>query len=476
MNRRHLLLLVISASFLASLWAVRNGYSAETNWPQWRGPLGTGEAPAGKPTIKWDEKTNIQWQVRIPGDGTSTPIIWKDQIFVQTAVPSKGESSAPAAQSNDFRKGKGGPDGKGPPPGKGPPGKGGFGGKGGKGPPGAKGGPPPTEVYQFALMSIDRNSGKTLWSKICREAVPHEGFKPGDGSFAASSAITDGEHVYAFFGSRGLYCYDLAGNLKWEKDLGQQHPRNGFGEGATPALFGNTIVVQWDHDGGPGFVAAIDKRSGQELWRTARNEKTVWSTPVIVEHNGKAQAVLSATNSIRSYDLATGKEVWESEGLTTNVIPTGFTRDDLVYLTSGYEGNKLLAIKLGSSGDANKSIAWRYDRDTPYVPSPLLSGHRLYFLKRNDNILTCLDSRTGKPHYTGQRVEGLGTVYASPVAAGGNVYIVDRDGNTVVIKDADKLEVVSTNLLNDPTDASPAVVGNQLFLRSRKNLYCIGEK
>ncbi len=496
MNRRSFLVLSILASSL-SLLLNTQAQSADTNWPQWRGTLGTGEAVDAKPPIKWDENTNIKWQVKIPGDGTSTPIIWKDQIFVQTAVPSKGESATEAGPPNEGPKGKGPPDGKrppefkGPPDGKGPPpfgGKGPPGGKGdfkggfaGKGPPGGKRGglgmDPPTEPYQFTLVCLDKNSGKTLWSTVCREEIPHEGFHPADGSFAAGSAMTDGEHVYAFFGSRGLFCLDMNGKVKWEKDLGNQRTRNGFGEGSTPGLFGNTIVVTWDHEE-EDFIVALDKRTGQELWRQTRDEPTTWATPLIVEHNGQAQVIAPGTNKLISYDLATGKTVWETEGLTLNAIPMPVTANGIVYATAGYQGNKLLAIKLGGSGDitGTDSILWRVDRDTPYVPTPLISGNRLYYFKGNNAQLTCLDIRTGKPHYSVQRIEGLGSVYASPVAAGGHVYIVGRGGTTVVIKDSDNLEIVSTNVLNDPIDASPAIVGNQLFLRSRKTLYCIAEK
>lgn len=502
-KRCHFVRRSIMAVLLAGCpWAAV--HSAEANWPQWRGSLGTGEAVEGKPPVTWDEKTNMRWQVAIPGDGTSTPIIWQDKIFIQTAVNTKGESNPGFGQIGNGQKGdgqkgegqkgegakgkgpppgKGPPDGKGPPPGKGPPGgKGDFkGGFGGKGPPGGKGGGlgmgPPTDPYQFTVVCLDRNSGKTLWTTVCREEVPHEGFRPGDGSFAAGSAITDGEHVYAFFGSRGLFCLDMDGKVKWEKDLGQQRTRNGFGEGSTPGLFGNTIVVTWDHEE-DDFIVAIDKRTGKELWRQPRDEPTTWATPLIVEHNGQAQVIAAGTNRLISYDLATGKRVWETEGLTLNAIPTPVTANGIVYATAGYQGNKLLAIKLGGTGDitGTESVLWRVDRDTPYVPSPLLSGNRLYYFKSNNALLTCLDIRTGKPHYSAQRIDGLGSVYASPVAAGGYVYLVGRGGTTVVIKDSDQLEVVSTNVLNDPIDASPAVVGNQLFLRSRKMLYCIAEK
>jgi len=444
---------VVAVSTLACLSPALGQTAAD--WPQWRGPLGTGVAPQGNPPTKWDQNTNIQWKVRIPGDGTSTPIVWGDKVFVQTAKPAKDSGEARVAKA------------KGPPSEKGKGGKGGFG-----------GGPPPTEPYQFILMCLDRNSGRLLWQKVCREEVPHEGFRTGDGSFAAASAITDGEHVFAFFGSRGLYCLDLAGNLKWEVDLGDQQTRNDFGEGATPALHGNTIVVPWDHED-EDFIAALDKRTGKELWRQSRDEPTGWSTPLTVEHSGQTQVITCGTNRVISYDLATGKQIWECEGLTANVIPTPVTANGVVYVTSGFRGSKLLAIKLGATGDltGSSSILWRLDQDTPYVPSPLLSGDRLYFFKSNNAILTCLDARTGKPHYSAQRVGDLGAmVYPSPVAAAGRVYLTGRNGTTVAIKDSTQFEVLSTNVLGEPIDASPSIVGNQLFLRGREHLYCISEK
>jgi outer membrane protein assembly factor BamB len=433
------------ASALVVIAIALNASSASSqsleNWPQWRGPLGTGAAPAANPPLTWSQTENIRWNLRVPGEGASTPIIWGDQVFVLAAYPSSNAQAAdPQAEK------------------------------------GAKSTPKPSEAYRFILMSVDRNSGKIAWQRICREEVPHEGHHPTN-TYASSSPITDGQHVIAFFGSHGLYCYDVAGNLQWQKDLGKQTTKLGFGEGATPALYGNTLVVTWDHDR-EAFIVAFDKRTGAELWRHPRDEKTGWSTPLIVEHNGKAQVVTTATNRIHSYDLATGEVIWEHEGLTTNAIPSPVMKDGIVIATSGFQGNKLFAIRLGRTGDLTGSdaIVWRLDRDTPYVPSPLLSGNRLYFFKSNNGILSCLDVETGKPHFSAERIEGLQSAYASPVAAAGRVYLVGRDGTTVVIKDADKLEILATNRLNEPIDASPAVFGKQLFLRSRQNLYCVEQK
>jgi outer membrane protein assembly factor BamB len=238
-------------------------------------------------------------------------------------------------------------------------------------------------------------------------------------------------------------------------------------------LHGDTIVVNWDHEG-EDFIAAFDKATGDERWRKPRDEQTTWTTPLVVEHEGKAQAVVSATNRIRSYDLETGEVLWEAGGMTGNVVPTPVAGGGMVFVTSGFHGAALLAIRLGGSGDLSgtQSIAWSHNRGTPYVPSPLLYGDRLYMFAGNRGQISCFDAKTGKALIETQSVD-LDNVYASPVGAGGRVYLVGRDGTTVVMKDADKLEVLATNALDEGIDASPAVAGNELFLRGHQHLYCI---
>lgn len=289
--------------------------------------------------------------------------------------------------------------------------------------------------------------------------------------------MTDGEYVFAYCGSRGLYAYDLAGNLKWEKDLGNMQTRSGFGEGSSPALYGDTLVVQWDHEG-EDFIVAMDKRTGREIWRRTRDEPTTWSTPLVVEHGGRALVVANGSPRVRAYDLATGEPVWECSGMTQNVIPTPVTDGERVYALSGFRGAALLAIRLGFQEDLTEvpdAIAWRHARNTPYVPSPLLSDRRLYFYSGNTAILSVFDTVTGRPVIEAERLNGLSGVYASPLGAAGRVYLVGRDGNTLVLRHGDTLEVLATNRLDDRFDASPAAVGNMLFLRGHRHLYCLAE-
>src|ERR1041385_3986401 len=311
---------------------------AEQNWRQWRGPLATGVAPAANPALTWSESDNIKWKVQIPGSGRATPIVWGNQVFIQTAIPTTKKVEPPKVQlpAENLRI----PAVVGlladPPPeprperrrpgGGGPGGGGGFGGRGAK----------PTEIHQFALLCLDRQTGKTLWQKTACEELPHEGHHP-DGSFSSYSPVTDGQHVFAYFGSRGLYCYDMAGRLQWSQNFGQQHIAMGFGEGSSPALHGDTLIVNWDNEG-DSFIIALDKTTGKTRWKQPRDERTSWATPLVVEYEGKAQVVTAATRKIRSYDLASGKLIWECGGLTPNVIPTPVAGDGMVYPTSGFRG------------------------------------------------------------------------------------------------------------------------------------------
>jgi outer membrane protein assembly factor BamB len=288
----------------------------------------------------------------------------------------------------------------------------------------------------------------------------------------------DGQRVYAWFESRGLYVYDMDGKLLWQKDLGDKQMRMQFGEGSTPVVHGNRVVIVWDHQG-QSFIVALDARSGEEIWRAAREEIDTWATPLVVEHNGRHQVVTNGMNRLRSYDLETGKIVWESQGTTMNAIPSPVAADGVVFVTSGFRGNNLKAIRLAdASGDltGSKAIVWSLDRDTPYVPSPLLYEGILYLLKSNAGILSAFDAKSGKPHYQLQRLEGVPDVFSSPVGAGGRVYLTGRDGTTLVIRHAPTFEVLAKNSLDDGFDASPALVDGEIFMRGYRYLYAIADR
>jgi outer membrane protein assembly factor BamB len=426
-----LLLNALAFLIVPSLIAAEAGGDTMQFWPQWRGPLCAGVAPQADPPLQWSETQNVKWKAAIPGDGDSTPIVWGHRVFILTAAPS-GEAGNVTSET-------------------------------------------PSQEHQFIVLCYDRQTGQILWRKIARQVVPHEGHQENN-TYASASPVTDGALLFAFFGSRGLHCYDLDGALQWERDFGKMRTRNGFGEGASPALSGNTVVIDWDQEGA-GFIAALDKRTGHELWRQPRHEATGWTTPLIVEREGRRQVIVNATERVRSYDLATGRQLWECGGQTVNAIPTPVASRDVVYVTSGFHGSALQAIKLGRTGDltGNDAILWSHNKDTPYVPSPLLVDNLLYVVAGNNAILSCFDAATGQAAFEHERLEGIFGVYASPVAAKDRIYLLSREGVCLVLKKGPKPEILATNKLDDATDASPAIVGRQIFIRGHHTLYCIAE-
>lgn len=444
-------------------------------WATWRGPDGSGVAPNSNPPTEWSEDNNVKWKVTVPGLGNSTPIIWGDRIYLTTAVETDEEGAAPKLPDARPRAGAGG--GRTRPGGTRPGGnRSGRGNRRG----GRRGGwgskPAPTKVFDFRVVALNRNDGSVIWSKSVKKAVPHEGGH-STGSQASGSPITDGEHIYAHFGSRGIHCLNMSGELIWSKDFGHMRTRNQFGEGSSPALSGDTLIINWDHEG-DSFVCALNKKTGDEIWRKPRRESTSWTTPLIVEVDGKRQAIIVATGATRAYDVATGDVIWSTTGMTTNAIPSPIVRDGIAYLMSGFRGAALQAIKLsGAKGDITETehMLWRHNRQTSYVPSALLYGKHLYFLRSNTAVLTCLDVETGKPAFEGQRLSGLRTVYSSPVGAGGRIYLPSREGVTKVFKAGATFEELATNELDDVFDASPIVIGDELYLRGHEALYCIAK-
>ena len=456
MNTRKLQIAAL-ACCLSNTWLPLQS-NAASQWPSWRGPQANGVATDAHPPIQWSETNHVQWKVALPGRGSSTPILWDDQVFILTAIPTGPEAAAETA------------DASGQPPDRSErPRRGGGGGGGGMV-------DRPTRAQQFTVLSFDRKTGKLRWTQSPRTQLPHEGHHKDHG-FASASPVTDGKHLIVSFGSFGLYGYDLKGKLLWEKDLGDMRTRNSFGEGSSPALDGNTVVVLWDHEG-DDFIVALDKRDGRELWRQTRDEPTGWCTPLIVSHGGRKQVIVNGTNKIRSYDLKDGKLLWECAGQTVNAIPSAVASQDRVFVMSGYRGNALQALRLDRSGDltGTDGIVWSHAKSTPYVPSPLLVSDTLYFISNNSALLSAFDAVTGKAHFEAERLDGLNGVYASPVAADGRIYVVGRDGNTAVLRHGSRLEVLAKNHLEDGFDASPAIVGRQIFLRGRQSLYCISEK
>jgi outer membrane protein assembly factor BamB len=411
-------------------------------WPKWRGPDDNGMARTEAP-LHWSDTENIKWKAAIPGRGHSSPVLWGDRIFLTTAVPTAAPVDAPRRRGNDFG-----------------------------------GDPEPQPEHRFEVICLDKKTGKVLWQRTAKTAAPHEGFHNMYGSFASNSPVTDGKRVYAFFGSRGVYCYDLDGKLIWEKDLGvKMRIRLGFGEGIAPALSGDALILGFDQETG-SFILVLDKNTGAELWRASRDEVSTWSMPLVVDYQGSKQVVVAATNKVRSYDLKTGKVIWECAGLGGNVIPVPVRKDDIVYVMSGFRNPNLMAIRLGRTGDLTGSdaVLWSNTRGNSYTPSPVLFDDKLYTLT-DTGMLSCYNARTGAPYYQMKRLPKPYSFKSSLVGADGKLYMASEDGDVVVVKMGDKFEVLATNTLSDQFFVStPAIVDGEMFLRGQNTLFCISEK
>jgi outer membrane protein assembly factor BamB len=412
------------------------------NWPAWRGLYNTGANPFGNPPVEFSETKNVKWKVEIPGKGHATPIIWGNQVIVQTAVPTdkKTEKTDAAASASPMA-------------------------------------PNQTDlIHQFKVISVDKISGKINWQAVVAEELPIERTHEL-GSWASNSPCTDGENIYAFFGSRGLFCLDMKGNMKWKRNFGQMDIVASFGEGSSAALSKDKIFVQWDHQG-KSYMYALNKKTGEDVWKIEREEGTSWATPLVVEVNGKIQIITSASNKVRSYDAETGNIVWECTGMTKNVIPNPMFADGILYLMSGFRGNAIKAVDLANAkGDitGTSAILWEYNQDASYTPSGILMDGRIYFLKGNNGILTCLDAKDGKVLYSNQKVDGITNIFSSPTGSKDKIYIA-ATGVVDVVKAGNEFSLLSKNTLDDTFEASPVVVGNDLFLRGAKYLYCISEK
>jgi len=399
--------------------------------------------------VTWSEEENVRWKVEIPGQGKSTPVIWGERLYLTTAE----QIGEPVEVEPEPE-----PSGR----------------RGGRG---HMRGVKPTHVMRFQLLALNREDGSVAWRATATEKLPGEGTHR-DGTWASGSAVTDGERIIAHFGSQGIFAFDMQGKKLWEKQLGQMSTRASFGEGTSPALYGDSVVVQWDHEG-PSFIVVLEAATGEERWRRERDEVTSWATPLVVEVDGRPQVIANGTERMRAYDLETGKTVWELGGMTTNAIPTPVYSGGVAYLMSGFRGSAAVAIRLsGARGDLTDSehVLWRFERDTPYVPSPLLVEGELYFLKSNSGILTVLDIEQGEKLLGPQRLPRVANVYASPVSAAGRVYLVGRDGETEVLELGGERRFLATNLLDERFDASPALAGGELYLRGEKFLYCLAEE
>ncbi len=414
--------------FLAALALVSASVAADGDWPHWRGPNDDGMARGDAP-LRWSDEEHIAWKAAVPGRGLSSPVVWGGKIFLTTAVPT-GNAAEGAGRG--------------------------------------------LVEHRFMVLCYDRKSGKLLWEKVARVATPHQPHHPQYGSFASNSPITDGQHLWAFFGSRGLYCYTLAGDLVWQKDFGALNMFRDFGEGAWTALDGEKLFVVLDQEG-ESFLLALDKSSGRELWRTPRQGSTNWSGPYITSHNGRKQVIVSASRQVAGYDPESGKQVWSARGLGQNTIPAPVAADGMVFVMSGFRNPNLMAIALGREGDltGTDAIVWQNQRGNSYTPSPVLSDGKLYVLT-DTGMLSCFDAKTGKPYYQQARLPKPYSFKSSPVGANGKLYLASENDDVIVVRMGETFEVLATNTLKDQMFiGTPAIVENAIYLRGQNTLFCI---
>ncbi len=394
-----------------------------TQWGHWRGPGGNGKSDTAKPPKEFGPTQALRWKVPIAGQGSGSPVIWDQKVFVTSAVATQNRNE-----------------------------------------------------FDFYVYCLDRQNGKILWEQKALTAKPHEGTHETNG-FASASPCTDGNLLYAFFGSRGLFAYNLDGKLIWSKDLGDMQIRNGFGEGSSPTIAGDLLIVPWDHEG-QSMLYALNKNNGDIVWQTKRDEPTCWATPLIAsDPQGNRQVIMNGQSAARGYDLATGKELWQCSGQTQRPCASAVAQDGVAYVASGFRGSYIGAFDLSGRGklESTKHLLWSQNRDTPDVASPLLTNGRLYYYKEKTGLLTCVDAKSGKTLYSASRVPGVTRTYASPVAANGYIYLTDRGGTIAVIEDSADLKVLANNNVGEGVDATPALVGTELFVRGEKHLFCFSD-
>ncbi len=445
-RRAHLFFaLVVSLATLFTLNPSLRSLAAGSNWPQWRGPESTGISPEKNLPLAWSSTKNVQWKTPIVGRGHSSPIVWGNRVFLTTAV--EGEIVPGAKAVTHLIEGKPWvhPDSVGA-----------------------------NRKHAFKVIALDSNTGKVLWERTAWEGTPYDD-RHRKSSYAASTSVTDGKLVYAYFGSEGLYAYDFNGKLAWKADLGKWG-NQGMGTGTSPVLYQDLIIIQADEENGDNsFITALDKKTGKQVWKTPRKIQASFSTPIVVKTAKRAELITTGTEAIIAYDPLTGKELWRSKGLESNAIPSPVATSDTVIVAAGYPAKIAMAIPLGGAGEvAEKNLLWTFTKGTAYVPSPILYGDYVYLIT-DRGIMTALEAKTGKVMYEGGRVPIPATFTGSPVAFDGKLLLTSEDGDTFIIKAGPKHEVIGTNSIDEPVYSSPAIADGKIFIRGEKNLYCIGK-
>jgi len=431
--------------FTLGTFLVALNASVEANWPQFRGPS-TGVAEDGILPETWSTTKNVVWSVEIPGRGWSSPIVWEDRVFVTSAI-SEGDTEMP-------KKGLY------------------LGGNRNK---------PSDKTHRWMVYCIDLNSGKVLWEKLAHKAIPKHPLHIKN-THASETPVTDGERIYAYFGNVGLFCYDLDGNKLWSKTWGGFKTRYNWGTAASPVLYKDRLFILNDNEE-QSFLVALDKKTGQQIWRVDRDEKSNWSTPCIWQNEQRTELVTSGRVKVRSYDLD-GTLLWQMGGMSSIVIPTPFAKHGLLYISSGYVGDRnrpLYAIRPGAKGDitlnedqdSNKHVLWCQKKAGPYNPSPIAYRDYLYVLY-DRGFFGCYDAKSGNEVYSRQRIAAEASAFtSSPWANNGKIFCLSEDGDSFVIQAGPEFKVLGSSKLDEMCMATPAAVRGSLIIRTISRLYRI---
>ncbi|HVR30844.1 MAG TPA: PQQ-binding-like beta-propeller repeat protein, partial [Thermoanaerobaculia bacterium] len=431
-----------SAVLLAAALALVAGSASgrSDNWPAFRGADAMSQA-ADDPRLPetWSATENVAWKTPIPGLAWSSPVVWGNRVYLTTVV-SEGEVEEP--QKGLY-----------------------FGGNRPE---------PPQDVHHFKVIALDTATGQTVWDKTVLSTRPQFP-KHLKNTFASETPATDGERIYAYFGNVGVYALDLDGNLVWEQPFEMVRTRYGWGTAASPIVHGDLLFIVNDNED-TSFLAALDKRTGEERWRATREEGTNWVTPFVWQHELRTELVTAGTDRVRSYDLD-GKLLWELGGMSSIAIPQPFAAHGLLYVSSGYIGDQkrpVFAVRPGASGDitlaegaqSNEWIVWFQPQAGPYNPTPLVYGDHLYTLL-DRGFFTMHDAKTGELVYDKQRIErGVSAFTASPWAYNGKIFVLSEDGDTFVIDAGEEFQVVAKNSLDEMCMATPAIADGSLYIRT----------
>jgi outer membrane protein assembly factor BamB len=425
---------------LAAALIALAGASASAQWPGWRGRDGSGISAEQNVPTEWAPDKNIKWKVEIPGRGHSSPIVWGDLVFVTTAIKGEQVPGRKAQVHLDFQKR-----------------------------PGYVHEDSMDVDYKHTLKvyAIDAKTGAIAWERVAYDGVMFDD-RHRRNTFASSTMATDGERVYAFFESNGIYAYDFKGALVWKKDLGTII-KAGLGPGTSPVVYKDLLILQCDQEMGDGsYIVALNRKTGAEVWRASRENRRSWATPLVVNTGARDELIASGAEAVIAYDPATGKELWRSDGTRSHPIPSPVTTKGVIFLTAGSSAKVVLAMKPGGE------VIWRYNKGAAYVPSPIAVGDYLYLVS-DAGLMTCLDAVTGERKYEGGRPPVPGSFFASPVAFDDKILLTSEDGDSFVIKAGPVHEVLATNSVGETVWASPAIAGGTIYIRGDRHLFAIGK-